>query len=150
MFDLRLIDRNKALAQAMRLTRNKATAEDLVQASMMRAWEQRERYIEQGYPGAWFYRILRNTWINTIRHERTRSTVDIDSVAEPGENPDSATIVEARELVARLACLPEPYRRVLELRALGFDYRAMASRLGVPVGTVMSRLFRARAALKGE
>ena len=154
MFDIAKIDRPSAFRLAMRLTNNnRDKAEDLVQATMLRAWEQRERYHDQGLARgqlAWFGYLMRNIWINQVRRDKVRATVDLEVGPESGALGAGSSVIEARELMARLEGLQPAYRKALELRIEGYDYSEIANLTGVPIGTVMSRLYRARQAIGGE
>jgi len=117
---------------ALRLTRNPADAEDLVQEAYLRAY----RSFHQFTPGtnlkAWLYRILTNQFINTYRKKQR----------EPQTVPDE-------EVRAALEALPETYRAAVLLADVeGFSYKEIAEILEIPMGTVMSRLHRGRKALE--
>ena len=136
---------------AMSLTRNRADAEDLVQESLLRAYKAIEGF-DGRYPRAWLLTILRNTERNRHRRRRPELLSDPDMVEERGPRTD-ADEVERRaedhdfdEAVTRaLAELPENFRRVIELVDVdGLTYQEAADVLDVPLGTVMSRLHRAR------
>jgi RNA polymerase sigma-70 factor (ECF subfamily) len=144
---------------ALRLSGNPADAEDLVQETMLkalRAWHQFE-------PGtnakAWLLTILRNTYINQVRAAKHRSAVvDVNAVeaftvfrdvqdADP-EGTFFAAIVDD-EVVRAIDALPREFREVLILSdAEGLSYAEIAGVIGAPVGTVKSRLFRARQLLQ--
>jgi RNA polymerase sigma-70 factor (ECF subfamily) len=138
---------------ALRLTRDRASAQDLVQETFVKAL----RAAGQFEPGtnlrAWLFTILHNTFRNA-RRDRGRDPVDIDSeVVEEapleavGEDPE-ALLVRASlglELRAALDGLPEAYRQAVWLRDVEeFSYAEIAQVLGVPIGTVMSRIARGR------
>jgi RNA polymerase sigma-70 factor (ECF subfamily) len=136
---------------AMSLTRNRADAEDLVQESLLRAYKAIEGF-DGRYPRAWLLTILRNTERNRHRRRRPELLSDPDMVEERGPRTE-ADEVERRaedhdfdEAVTRaLAELPENFRRVIELVDVdGLTYQEAADVLDVPLGTVMSRLHRAR------
>lgn len=145
---------------ALRLTAgDEATAQDLVQESVLkayRAWDQFE-------PGtncrAWLMTILRNTFINQFRRERGRpASVDYDDVAERSvfesvreEDPEARFFERLidDEVVAAIDELPEEFRVALVLSDLqGLGYQEIAEIMQIPVGTVKSRLFRARRRLQ--
>ncbi len=148
---------------ALRLTRNPADAEDLVQEAYLRAF----RGFHQFEPGtnlkAWLYRILTNQFINTYRKkQREPLTVPDDDVEDwylynrlAREAPDSsaeAVVLEAmpdEDVRAALEALPEQYRAAVLLADVeGFSYKEIAEILEIPIGTVMSRLHRGRKALE--
>lgn len=138
---------------AMSLTRNKADAEDLVQDTLVRAYNAIDRF-DGRYPRAWLLTILRNTNLNRVtkrtidvvpRSEAARDAVDRTPSSEAG--PEEVTVDRTFDSVVEreLAALPEAMRAVIELVDMnGLSYKEAADVLGVPAGTVMSRLHRAR------
>ena len=140
---------------ALVLTRDAEAADDLVQDTIERVlarWHLRrpDRPIRP-----WLFAILRNLYLSDGRRRRRRRAVLIDDpdgeaaahAAHPGSEPELS--LEAREALSLLAALPEEQRTALELVAVeGFSYRETAEIMGVPVGTVMSRLSRAREKLR--
>lgn len=137
--------------QATFLTGNRADADDLVQESMVRALT----YVKDGdsirnWP-AYLRRVLRNVRADAVgRRARAGTTVTLDDaahqVAVPAPQPSKLLL---RELGEALDRLPTGQRRVVHLVAVdGLSYQDAADRLGVPVGTVMSRLHRGRNALR--
>ena len=148
---------------AFRLTRNAADAEDLIQETFLRAY----RAFHQFEPGtnlkAWLYRILTNTFINSYRKkQREPQTVSDDEVedwylyskmTEDGMEPSAeAAVLESlpdEDVQEALSSLPEQFRvAVLLADVEGFSYKEIADIMGVPIGTVMSRLHRGRKALE--
>lgn len=126
-------------------------ADDLVQS----ACEKALRGIDSWQPGtkldSWMFRILRNLWIDQVRKRRAEVQGDAELAAElPGEDGrrTSYFLLELKEVRAAIAALAEQQREVLVLVCIeDRSYREAAEILGVPTGTVMSRLARARAAL---
>jgi RNA polymerase sigma-70 factor (ECF subfamily) len=145
-------------ATAMRLTRNRADAEDLVQDTLVKAL----RFGGSFTPGtnlkAWLYTILHNTWRNRIR-DAAREPVDVDTDLVEQAAGDAAASAETPErlllratldadLQAALDALPAAYREAVWLRDVEeFSYAEIAKMLEVPIGTVMSRISRGRQAL---
>jgi len=141
------------------LTSDASIAEDVVQEAFLRAFRSFETY-RGGPPRAWLFAILRNCWRDRvgeqIRRERVlvsdASLSEAQSEAVAGIPADSDTpeesLARAREVdTVRgvIAALPEPFRETLILREMeDMSYREIASVTGVPIGTVMSRLARAR------
>jgi RNA polymerase sigma-70 factor (ECF subfamily) len=140
---------------ALTLTRHQDDGDDLVQACVERALARLDSWKEDTRLDSWMFKIMQNLWIDQVRARRTRGVEA--SEAELAELPgaDGRTVVETRlALQATLNAamqLPEEQRAVLLLVVVeGFSYKDAASVLGVPVGTVMSRLSRARLALEGK
>ena len=138
---------------AYSITRNKADAEDLVQDTMMRAYRAIERF-DGKYPRAWLLTIMRNAQVNRVRRKRPELMHDPDETMsrvadESAEGADAESVLMDQEFEApieeALAALPEKFLRVVELVDLNeLSYQEAADALGIPVGTVMSRLHRAR------
>lgn len=137
---------------ALSLCGSAADADDLVQAACEKALRNQEQFREGTRMDSWMYRIIQTQWLDEGRRRRVRGTaVDPDDVAL-GDGGKAASLPEARMMLARaeaaMAELPEPQRIVLSLIAIeGLSYREAAETLDVPIGTVMSRLSRAREAL---
>ncbi|MCR9078831.1 MAG: RNA polymerase sigma factor [Hyphomonadaceae bacterium] len=137
---------------ALSLARNQADADDLVQAGFERALAKARSYNPAYKIETWVFKIIQNYWTDQMRKQARRGTnVDIDEAYSlMGE--DGRQSVETRDLSfkARLAIeqLPEDHRSVVALVLVnGESYKDAAEILGVPVGTVMSRLYRARQTL---
>jgi RNA polymerase sigma factor (sigma-70 family) len=139
------------------LTGNRTDAEDVVQDASLQAFRA-IRGFAGGSAGAWVLSIVRNTAYSWLRKNRPAAVVTVDDLeaverahAKPGDpdagTPEAALIakVEAERLRAAIAALPTPFRETLVLREIeGLDYREIAEATEVPIGTVMSRLARAR------
>jgi RNA polymerase sigma-70 factor (ECF subfamily) len=145
-----LLPRLRAFARS--LARTPEAADDLVQA----ACEKALRSLDQWTPGtrldSWMFRIVQNQWIDTKRRERPQSTIDEPAVEAQLEGDDGLRTTEARLTLARvrqeIARLPEEQRTVLVLICVeDLSYREAAEILDLPMGTVMSRLARARRSL---
>ncbi len=153
---------DRLLATAMRLTRNRADAEDLVQDTMFRAWRSLATFQPGSLFRAWLFRILRNAFLNKVRHEQMApDAVDPDTLnpsARAETIPDIESLTQVRALSDRhfddkvkaaVDSLPEVYRVPFLLFTLAdMSYEEIAQTLDVPIGTVMSRLHRARAHLR--
>src|SRR5258708_32120573 len=146
---------------AMVLTRNHAEAEDLVQETFVRAIQAMGRLRTGSNVKGWLFTILRNVWLNLLRKSRNGpQMVEIgdgdgdgvaDSVAEPAKNSHDLYVskVEAQEVRAAIQELSVEFREIIVLREYeDLSYQEIASVLDCPVGTVMSRLGRARAKLR--
>jgi RNA polymerase sigma-70 factor (ECF subfamily) len=140
---------------AYHLTRNAAEAQDLTQETYARAFGAVERFEAGTNLKAWLFRILRNTFIDLHRREqRQRTEGGLDTVLEdPAPREDAAEPRQVREVMAReleqaMGALTEEARLAVLLDLEGFSEVEMADVLGCAVGTVKSRLFRARSALR--
>jgi RNA polymerase sigma-70 factor (ECF subfamily) len=143
------------LRVAHSLTRNHAEAEDLVQDTLLRAYRGIDGF-DGRHPRAWLLTILRNTHINRNRRRRPELLRDPDAAtdrmisAASDERTDAVIDDEVDvEIIRALESLDEPFRRVVELVDIdGLSYAEAAEVLDVPVGTVMSRLHRARSRIR--
>lgn len=152
-FEADLIGRLPVLRRfALSLCRNPDTADDLVQITVEKAILGRAGFDPATRLDAWLFRILRNAWIDMTRRHRTRGTeIDVDDIPEAA-TVDGRRLTEARlmlDAAARaLEFLPVEQREVLILVCYEeLSYAEAAQVLGIPVGTVMSRLSRGRIAL---
>lgn len=148
MFDPRLIDRQEALRVARRLTRDLDRAEDLVQDALLRAIQNREQYRDLAGSGSargWFYHLMRNVYISQQRRPRLDPTQAPAWACDRAIAMDDA--VDHDRIVNAIHNLPEWARSVLTARSIGQSYQEIADAYHVPIGTIMSRLFRARALL---
>jgi RNA polymerase sigma-70 factor (ECF subfamily) len=141
------------------LTNDASIAEDVVQEAFLRAFRSFESY-RGGPPRAWLFAILRNCWRDRVGEQikRERLVVSDASLSEAQSEAIAAVPADSdtpEESLARarevdtvrgvIAALPEPFRETLILREMeDMSYREIASVTGVPIGTVMSRLARAR------
>jgi RNA polymerase sigma-70 factor (ECF subfamily) len=147
---------------ALRLTRNRAAAEDLVQDTFLKAWRSFHTFQTGTNARAWLYKILMNAYIDTYRKtSREPELVDQEDVgdfylyarAQESEeyrregDPEEillSKIMDA-DVKSALEQVPEPFRAAVILADLEeFSYREIAEILDIPIGTVMSRLYRGR------
>ena len=145
---------------AMVLTRNRTEAEDLVQETYLRAARAFGRLVPDSNLKSWLFAIMRNVWLNQLRHEQSGPQfVEIDAEEESRwqwldqtvSDPQTLLLqkVEREQVRAAIERLPVHYREVIVLRDLeGFSYQQIAAILQCPAGTVMSRLGRAREQLR--
>jgi RNA polymerase sigma-70 factor (ECF subfamily) len=134
------------------LMRDEHDAEDVVQEACLRAF-QYFRTFGGGDGRAWFLRIVRNTCYGW-RQQRPTDSFDEDLHSSARPQPDPETLLlqsdDATSIARALSTLPDRFHQLLVLRELqGLSYRELADVTGIPVGTVMSRLSRARVALRG-
>ena len=151
---------------ALRMTRNPADAEDVLQETFLKAYRGYHTFKAGTNLKAWLYRILTNTYINKYRKAQRRpSEVELGELedfylykrmgepggagaAESAEDEVMESIVDA-DVKAALEALPENFRLpVLLADVEGFAYKEIAEMLDIPIGTVMSRLHRGRKALQ--
>lgn len=151
---------------ALRLTRNRTNAEDLLQDTFLRAWRSFHTFQQGTNVRAWLYRILMNAYIDSYRKTSHEPEIvdqeDVDefylySKAHESDefrrlgNPEDVLLTNLMDanVVGALDSLPETYRSVVLLSDVeGFSYKEIAEILNVPIGTVMSRLHRARRQLQ--
>lgn len=140
------------------LTQNREEAEDLVQEAYAKALKGFASFSPGTNFRAWMYRIVRNTFLSSRAGLRAAATVPLDEeeneeAALPAisETPESLLLARADQEMIRAALeqLPLPFREIILLCDLEeMSYREIAAALGLPLGTVMSRLSRARAAMR--
>ncbi|GIU84771.1 MAG: ECF RNA polymerase sigma factor SigR [Acidimicrobiales bacterium] len=153
---------------ALRMTRNREDAEDLVQETYMKAFKAYDSFREGTNLKAWLFRILTNSYINRYRAKMRRpEESDIDEVEDLflyrrlGGLEGAAAGVSAEErfledltddeVKSALEELPEPFRLAVWLADVeGFSYKEIAEIMDVPIGTVMSRIHRGRKALQKQ
>jgi len=136
---------------ARTLAADQDAADDLVQDCLERALRKRRQWARRGSLRSWLFRILYTTHLN-LRSRQYREDRVLDYRAEPPPIPVAAaqdSVAAARDLVAGLESLPLDQKSAVLLVALeGLDYSEIADVMGVPIGTVRSRLWRARRALR--
>lgn len=130
---------------AIGLCRSQDMADDLVQAACERALRAQASWTPGTRLDSWLYQIIRNLWIDETRKRRTRGAeVDVSDVPL-AVGSAAETNLEAEAALQALAALPDDQREVMMLVCVEeTPYREAAEILGVPIGTVMSRLARAR------
>jgi len=143
---------------ALRLTGDPSAAEDLVQDAILRALKGWTSFRPGSNARAWLVTILRNQFINGWRsRRRAPEQVDVESVPEAPDTNDPdpegrffSNLID-EEVLAALEALPDDFREVIILGDLeGLPYAEVAEALDIPVGTVKSRIFRARRILQGQ
>jgi RNA polymerase sigma-70 factor (ECF subfamily) len=145
-----LLPRLRRFAHA--LSRNSADADDLTQATVERALRSRDQWQPGTKLDSWCYRIMRNLWIDTARASSRKSAREApeEEGLNVGEDPREAmdAAVDLRRIMAEMSRLPDEQREVVALILVeGFGYREVSEMLGLPIGTVSSRLVRGRTAL---
>lgn len=145
-----LLPRLRRFAHA--LSRDPADADDLTQATIERALKSRAQWQPGTRLDSWAYRIMRNLWIDTARSRVRRSAHEApeEEGLSAGEDPRPAmdASVDLKRIMAAMERLPHEQREVVALILVeGFGYREASEMLGLPIGTVSSRLVRGRTAL---
>ena len=144
---------------ALVLTRNRTEAEDLLQETYVRALKAMLRLKAESNVKSWLFTILRNIWLNQLRHRRTAPQLvemDLDESkdgisVEASHNPHAIYVSELERSLVREAIqrLPPVFREIILLREYEeLSYQEIATILECPIGTVMSRLARARVKLR--
>ncbi|HKD88377.1 MAG TPA: sigma-70 family RNA polymerase sigma factor [Streptosporangiaceae bacterium] len=155
--------RRQLYPTALRMTGNSSDAEDLVQDTMTRAYAGLAHFTPGTNGRAWLFRIMANAFINISRHRQhqpaellsadidipapspARLPADIAARSSPSAEEEVLSRLSQSEVRAALAELPVGFRAAIYLvDAEGYSYRDAAEMIGVPIGTVMSRLHRAR------
>jgi RNA polymerase sigma-70 factor (ECF subfamily) len=154
-----LVERHQGRAYrlALRVLRDEEGARDVVQDAFLKAWGSLDRFEGRSGFYTWLYRIVMNLCLDRRRRSRTRREVEwseaadaeagTPALADSGAAPDEALDrSQLRGLLARaIQALPDDARRTIELREIdGLSYQEIAQALGIPKGTVMSRLHYAR------
>ena len=149
---------------ALRMTRNPADAEDIVQETFLKAYRAYDTFTAGTNLKAWLYRILTNTYINKYRKQQRRpSEVELGELQDiylfkrVGEHSGASRSAEEdmldefvdQDIIEALESLPDNFRMpVLLADVEGFSYKEISEMLDIPIGTVMSRLHRGRKALQ--
>jgi RNA polymerase sigma-70 factor (ECF subfamily) len=150
--------RDQLFKTALRLTRSVEESEDLLQETYLKAYRHYHQFTEGTNLKAWLFRIMKNSFINTYRRNKNRpQLMDFDELRDSGdgfEETAPTTQGPETELLGReldheikdaLMALPHHYRMaVLMVDLQGLSYQEVADVLAVPIGTIMSRLYRGR------
>jgi RNA polymerase sigma factor (sigma-70 family) len=141
-----LIPRLRRYARA--LVGDRATADDLVQDTLERAWAKLHLYRRGTDLRAWLFTVMHNVHVNRVRAARSAETLE-DEMPELAQRASQGDALLVRDLERSIARLPAEQRAVLLLVTLeDMSYDEVARTLGIPIGTVMSRLSRAREKLR--
>lgn len=137
------------VASTLRVVRNRATAEDLAQEAMFRAWRKLDDFRGDAQFRSWVYRIATNLALNHIQRSR-ESTSEISIEPKPARSAESvAMAAEVNEAWdSAIASLPNDLRQPYHLREVDeLSYQEIADRLGIPLNTVRTRIHRARSVM---
>jgi len=137
------------------LTHNREESEDLVQETYLKALKGFESFQQGTNFRAWIYRILRNTFLTSRSGLKVKMTVPLereeDAIGRPADTPEAVLLAHADQQMIQSALehLPAPFREVIVLCDVEeMSYQEIAEVVGVPIGTVMSRLSRARKSMR--
>jgi RNA polymerase sigma-70 factor (ECF subfamily) len=150
--------RDQLFKTALRLTRSVEESEDLLQETYLKAFRHYHQFTEGTNLKAWLFRIMKNSFINTYRRNKNRpQMMDFDELRDSGDGFDEVTPSTQdpefdllsqeldHEVREALMQLPHHYRMaVLMVDLQGLSYQEVADALAVPIGTIMSRLYRGR------
>lgn len=133
---------------ACTMTKSPADADDLVQEACIRALTRQDQWNPAHPLDRWVFRILRNLWIDEVRKRQVRlgeGQVPVEETTELVSGETGEARFAERELQQKISALPNDLALVILVVSVeGYSYKEAAELLGVPVGTVMSRLYRAR------
>lgn len=135
---------------AFRLSGSAADAEDLVQETFVKAQQKLSQLREASREKPWLFSILRNDYLHRHRSEKQHPQIPLDDVGDVAEGlPDELPEIDPEQLQVALNELPEVFRTPIILFYFEeFGYREIAAQMDLPIGTVMSRLARAKAHLR--
>jgi RNA polymerase sigma-70 factor (ECF subfamily) len=137
---------------AFRLSGSSADAEDLTQETFCKAQLHFKQLRDPGRAKPWLFSILRNAYLHRIRADRQQHCVSLEGVGDiPEPLPDPLPEIDPEQLQQALNSLPEVFRTPIILYYFeDFGYRDIAEQMDLPIGTVMSRLARAKAYLRSR
>ena len=139
---------------AYRLTRNYDDAQDLLQSTLLCALKSVGMYTEENNISGWLYTIMRNIFFNTTRHSGRCCCMekeDIERMMQLGENAlnDNAEIAfDMSDIQRAIDTLDRPYKIPMSLYLSGYKYQEIAEKMGIPLGTVKSRIHASRVQLQ--
>lgn len=139
---------------AYRLTRNYDDAQDLLQSTLLCALKSVGMYTEENNISGWLYTIMRNIFFNTTRHSGRCCCMekeDIERMMQLGENAlnDNAEITfDMSDIQRAIDTLDRPYKIPMSLYLSGYKYQEIAEKMGIPLGTVKSRIHASRVQLQ--
>lgn len=146
-----LVEQHYALLYryAYRLTGSAADAEDLTQQAFLTAQRKLDQLRDADRAKGWLCAIVRNAYLKGLRDQPSTPTISLERTAEPVDDAPAETAVDEQELQDALNELPEEYRTPLILFYFEeFSYKDIAEQMQVPIGTIMSRLARAKSHLR--
>ncbi|MEL6802310.1 MAG: RNA polymerase sigma factor [Bacteroidota bacterium] len=148
---------NLLFSFALKLTKSKPDAEDLMQETTLKAYRYRDKFREGTNFKSWISTIMRNTFINNYRRKKSRKHVNnsLDDFSFAIENKNTIPNegehnLRLKELKSILSQIGEIYRIPFSMMYQGYEYKEIASHLNIPIGTVKSRIFLARKKMKAK
>ncbi len=140
---------------AFQLTRNREDANDLLQETMLKAFTYRSKFMEGTNLKGWLYTIMKNSFINNYRRmmkrntfiDSTDNTYFLDSPQYSAPNEGEQAFLR-RDIEKAIDTLPHDLRKTFTMNTKGFKYHEIAEILGIPIGTVKTRIFVARRQLR--
>ncbi len=134
------------------LTGHSQDSDDLVQLALERAWQHQARWEAGTRLDSWIFRIMQNAWIDEVRARQRQAQVMVDDDGDlPAEAALAASPVDAIAVRQAVAQLSEDHRAAVALVLVeGLSYKEAAEALGIPMGTLTSRLARAREQLQAQ
>lgn len=157
-FDKLISKEAQSLKQyAYQLTRNLEDAHDLVQETLLKAFTYKSRFQEGTNLKGWLYTIMKNSFINNYRRlmkrntfiDSTDNTFYLDSASHAINNQGENSFM-MRDMEAAIEKLPHDLRKTFSMNYKGFKYHEIADILGIPIGTVKTRIFVARRVLRSQ
>jgi RNA polymerase sigma-70 factor (ECF subfamily) len=156
IFENKLIDlQNNMMNFALTLTSNREEAKDLLQETTLRALDNKEKYYENVNFKGWVFTIMHNIFVNNYRRvvrsqtmiDQTENLYHLNMPQDSGfDSPEGAYTVA--EIVKVINSFSDEYRLPFSMHVSGFKYEEIAQQLGLPIGTVKSRIFFARKRLQ--
>jgi len=140
---------------AMKLTHNKENAKDLMQETLMRSYNHKDRFTEGTNFKAWVTTIMYNSFVNNYRKKKTRNKVvkPIEDfsymIANKSVEGNGDSVIMMKELKKMVGNLSDSYKVPFEMMVQGYQYDEIAKKINLPMGTVKSRIFYARKKLQG-
>lgn len=134
-----------------RLSGSASDAEDLTQQTFLTAHSKLDQLRDPLHAKGWLCAILRNHYLKSVRNNGAKTFITLETLPEPSEPVPPDALVDPQELQAAINDMPEEFRTPIILFYFEeFSYQEIAEQMGVPIGTIMSRLARGKAHLRGR